>query len=500
MTATAQDLDSPARLPVTKLPRRRRAAIYLRISKDKREGAGVRRQETECRERAEQLGWEIVVVYVDNDVEASSGKPRKGYLQMLEDMKENRIDAVIGWHSDRIYRRPDELEDLIKIADANDVLFNAVQVGNIDLSTASGRLIARLLGAAAKYETELKGERQSAQLRQLAHAGLVTGGGNRPFGYEKGRAAIRESEAVIIRELVSRALAGEAVTSLAEWLHDAEVPTVAMEKWHPPLVVPGWQGVVVKQLLMNPKLAGLATYKGDIVGKGQWPAIIDEATHRRLVEVLTARTKAGRGRRARVAFLQGLIWCGSCGYELVTARVKRKPTDPVTRAYACRTKYVPGHRGFKKSCGTISVKAEWIEDDVAEQIIGRLMRPRNAELLAAASGANTAEDDAVRELIEVEERLKVLGVDYADGLIGRTEFLAARDRLSERLHTLQRAASAPQLDLPFTDPAEMVRWWQNASISQRQALARQQIDRIDVGPHNGRRSEYDPTRVGIVWR
>ena len=47
------------------------AAIYARISRD-REGAGlgVERQEADCRALAERLGWDVVAVYVDNDISA----------------------------------------------------------------------------------------------------------------------------------------------------------------------------------------------------------------------------------------------------------------------------------------------------------------------------------------------------------------------------------------------------------------------------------------------
>jgi hypothetical protein len=62
------------------LSRMRRAAIYCRISDD-REGAGlgVARQEADCRERAERLGWVVAGLYVDNDLSAYSGRVRPEY-------------------------------------------------------------------------------------------------------------------------------------------------------------------------------------------------------------------------------------------------------------------------------------------------------------------------------------------------------------------------------------------------------------------------------------
>jgi DNA invertase Pin-like site-specific DNA recombinase len=469
----------------------RRAGIYVRISKDRTgDEAGIARQEDECRALAGRLGWSVVGIYADNDREASSGKPRPAYLRMLDDMRNGSIDAVVGWHSDRIYRRPDELEELIKIADANDIQFAAVQVGNIDLSTASGRLVARLLGATAKYETELKGERQSAQLRQLALAGRTTGGGTRMFGYaDQARTSLVDDEAAALREVADRALAGESVTACTAWLNQSGMSTVLGGRWQP---------AVVKRMLVNPAIAGIATFKGEVVGKAQWPAIIDEATHGDLVARLSTSAKHRPG--PRIAYLQGLVWCGACDYELVTAQVRRQKTDPQVRAYGCKTRWLMGRPGYQKACGGITIKAEWLEDDVAEQMLARLATPQARTLMAAVGSPTIKSSISVKETIEIEQKLTQLGVDFADDLIGRTEFIAARERLGQRLAKIKTTVAQAALPLPYGDPKELVAWWEGATVSQRQALAKQQIERVVIGNHRGRRDLYDPSRVQVVWR
>lgn len=484
---------SEASLPTPRKSGARRAGVYVRISRDVRDQAGVRRQEVECRDLADQLGWDVAEVYSDNDFEASSGKPRPAYDRMLEDMESGRVDAVIGWHSDRIFRRPVELEHLIDLADRHAVMFAAVKVGNLDLSNASGRLVARLLGATAKYETELKGERQSSQLRQRAMAGLPTGGGSRPFGYLKGGMELHPTEAPIVRELVHRAIAGESVIGMTEWLIDQGVSSVSGKQWHP---------TVVRRLIMNPRIAGLSSIKGEIVGPAQWSAIVDVDAHRKVLEVLTYQGPA-RKNTGRLALLPGIIWCGVCGYELVTFRQQRGCPPPGIRSYGCRTKYLAGRPGYRKSCGRIMVKAESIEDDVAEQVLADLARPQRAAMLAAAAGrgAEGYEPTAsAAELADCETRLHGLGVDYADGLLTRTEFLAARDRLAERIAGLRESLGAPRLAVPYSDPGALAKWWETATLAKRQALVRQRVDRVEVGPHSGRRSEYDPGRVWIIWR
>jgi resolvase-like protein len=62
-----------------------RAAIYTRISRDLTgERAGVARQEEDCRAKASALGWEVMEVFVDNDISAYSGRARPGYQALLK--------------------------------------------------------------------------------------------------------------------------------------------------------------------------------------------------------------------------------------------------------------------------------------------------------------------------------------------------------------------------------------------------------------------------------
>ena len=89
----------------------RRAAIYCRISEDRTgAGLGIERQEHDCRELADQLGWTVVEVFADNDLSAYSGTPRPGYQALLDALRAGTADAVICWHTDRLHRRPVELE------------------------------------------------------------------------------------------------------------------------------------------------------------------------------------------------------------------------------------------------------------------------------------------------------------------------------------------------------------------------------------------------------
>ena len=193
------------------LPQALSAVIYARISSDPKGAAvGVTNQEAECRALAERLGWVVTAVYVDNDISAYSGKPRPGYRAMLEAVKAGQVRAVLAWNPDRLHRRASELEPFIALAEAHDLAIQTVKSGDVDLTTPNGRMVARMLGAAAQAEVENTRDRIKAAKDAAAKAGKYRGG-PRPFGYDDDGMTVREDEAEVVREATAAVLARPAV-------------------------------------------------------------------------------------------------------------------------------------------------------------------------------------------------------------------------------------------------------------------------------------------------
>lgn len=206
-------------------------AIYARISRDRtRESLGVERQISRSSKEAAKRGWPEPTVYTDNDISASSGARRPGFERLLDDITHGRVDALIAWHLDRLLRRVLDLERVVKAIEQSprDVQIVFLQAGEIDLSTASGRMLARILASVAAAESELKSERIAAQKHQEAHRG-------RPpsmlgYGWDANRVPVPE-EADIIREVADRFLRGESVNSVANDLNNRGVPTPNAGRW-----------------------------------------------------------------------------------------------------------------------------------------------------------------------------------------------------------------------------------------------------------------------------
>jgi len=161
-----------------------RAGIYVRISSDRTgAGLGVARQEEDGRALCSRQGWTVYRVYVDNDVSAYSGKRRPAWEELLADIAAGLISAVVCWHVDRLTRSPRELEEVIDLHDKRGIVLATV-TGEMDLSTPTGQMLARMLGAAARHEAEHQAERRAWAGLQKARAGLPhKAGSRRGYGY-----------------------------------------------------------------------------------------------------------------------------------------------------------------------------------------------------------------------------------------------------------------------------------------------------------------------------
>jgi DNA invertase Pin-like site-specific DNA recombinase len=192
------------------------AAVYLRISSDPSgQALGVARQREDCVALCAAKGW-TPVEYVDNDVSASSGKKRPGYERMLADISDGRIGAVVAWDLDRLHRRPIELEAFMDLADAHRLALATVS-GDVDLSTAQGRLTARLKGAVARHEIEHKSDRQKRAARQKASRGEPQW--RNAFGFlSDGSRTPDPVTALLVKQAYESILSGGSISDIArEW-------------------------------------------------------------------------------------------------------------------------------------------------------------------------------------------------------------------------------------------------------------------------------------------
>jgi len=463
-----------------------RAGIYVRISED-REGAGlgVARQEGDCRQSVtEPNGWDVVEVYVDNDRSAYSGKPRPAYRRLLEDAEAGNLDAIVAWHNDRLHRNPSELEEFIDVVERRGLAVQTVRAGKIDLATPSGRMVARMLGASARYESEHKSDRQRAKHRQIALAGGPSGGGTRPFGFESDQITVREEEAAAIRDVAGRVLAGASLVSVCADLNDRGILTPTGGRWQ--------QGPM-RRLLMSARLSGQREYRGEVVADAVWPAILSREQTAALQRLLGDPSRSTR-RIARGYLLKGLLRCTDCNAALVA-----RPRTGGDRCYVCAS----GARDARfAGCGKRRVLAEPVELFVMEAVFAALDSPWLGRAVTIA--AAPADDGAQARADNAQLRLDELAAAYGNGEMPMREWLIAREQIEGALSRAQREVNAQAgigVAGPYVGRAGALREdWPTMDVDQRHALVCSLVERVNVAAGRRGYNRFDPDRFEIVWR
>ena len=414
----------------------------------------------------------VVATLVDDDVSAYSGKRRTGYTELVDLITERQVDVVLAWAADRLHRAPAELERFIDLVNDAGVDVRTVQGGDVDLETASGRMMARMMGTVARYESEHRGARTQAAHEQIAQQGRWKGG-KRPYGYttttERGMLVIVDDEADVIREAVARVLAGERVGSVASDLNRRGITGATGAPW---------TSTSLRGVISNGTIAGRRIYKGDDIGPAVWEPIVDPATATQLAATLGRGVK--RGAAPRVALLSGSrLTCEACGGPMSSCRRSNN-----SRGYRCTTDFT-------------NVAAEPLEALITESLLLRL------DAAPIPRTHRTGKDKAGPSIEQLEADLAALADDHGAGRISRAEWMAARAPMTQRLDDARSALTdvvSRAALTGLTDRGAVRAAWPSLSLARRQAILDVLIESVTVKRTGPTGRGLNPERIDIRWR
>lgn len=149
-----------------------RVAIYTRVSTTNH-GQDVNLQTRELRQFAEARGWQLADEYVDQGVSGAKDS-RPELNRLMADAKRRRFDVVLVWKLDRFGRSLRHLVNALAEFESLGIAFVSLS-DNLDLSTASGRLMFNIIGAMAEFERALIQERVRAGIRNARAKGKRIG-------------------------------------------------------------------------------------------------------------------------------------------------------------------------------------------------------------------------------------------------------------------------------------------------------------------------------------
>lgn len=467
-----------------------KAAIYARISEDRTGGGlGVARQEADCRASAEARGYVVTEVFTDNDISAYTGKPRPGYRKLLAAMAAGTVGVVFTWHYDRLTRSNLELEEYIDVSEQSGIGTITVQSGEYDLSTASGRMTARIIGAVSRQESEHKAERIKRKAQELSMAGKWTGG-LRPFGWQfvEHVPTLDEAEAVVVREAHAHVLAGLSLGSFIQSLTERGITTARDG---------AWSYATLRQMLLRPRNAGLTVWKGEVVGPSEFPAIVERHIWEATCTVLTDPSRR-RSRSNKVKHLLAGIALCECLRPVKSGQiVDRKGVKHMI--YRC-SESGPGH---------VNKRMSYVNEHVERQILFFLA-------MAAHRAATAPADPAVMQRLKTEEvahreNLNQAARLFAEGIIdgeqlavmsrvGKAKLSAIQDQLVELDEVNARRDEVDmRADIDWSDTASANEWY-GLHVERKRAWIRSNLVIVLHRHSRGSARVFDPGTVQIIHR
>lgn len=180
----------------------KRACVYTRVStiaQGEVDKVSLPEQERMCKASIESKGWQYIRTYEDNGY-TGRNTDRPALQQMLSDISNGDIDAVVIYKLDRLSRKQRDtlaiIEDCLLKNDVDLVSINET----LDTSTSWGRAIIGILSSFNQLESENIALRTTMGRYATAREGSYAGG-KPPLGYKavNGELVVVPEEAEIVK-------------------------------------------------------------------------------------------------------------------------------------------------------------------------------------------------------------------------------------------------------------------------------------------------------------
>ena len=332
-------------------------AIYTRVSTDiqaEKEFSSCEAQEEKIKSFVNsQNNWQVFKVYSDAGYTGANTN-RPALRELLEDVKQNKIDIILAYKIDRLTRSPKDFYQLIEVFDKYQTDFISI-TERFDTSTPAGRLLRNIMLTFAQFERELTSERTKDKLLERAKRGMYNGG-HIPFGYKKEnkKLIIEKKEAEIVRLIFNTFLK---TGSIEEVYHFLKVKNIKNRKGNP------FHKEIIAYLLRNPIYAGKVKFNNQIY-QGIHQPIISEELFEETQKKLKKRIR--KFRIYRNFLFGGLVNCGACGHKMTTSFVNKWPEGKLKRYYYYRCTSTT-HKGWQ-ACSIKQVSADRLEKYILENL------------------------------------------------------------------------------------------------------------------------------------
>ena len=396
--------------------------IYARKSTDdeERQILSIQAQLDELRELARRESLTVAREYIEAQTAKEPGRPV--FNEMMQAIEKGEAQAILAWHPDRLARNSIDGGRIIYDLDTGKLATLKFPTFWFE-NTPQGKFMLQIAFGQSKYYVDNLSENIKRGIRKKLRDGIYPN--MPPPGYRNDRQSRMivqdETRAPLIRRIFEVYATGqynvaELTRLIAEWgLVGVRDKPIAASKVH--------------DILANPFYIGLFRFNGEIY-EGKHPPLISRDLFEQVQKI---RNKRGRGRYVkhnRFPF-RGLITCRECGCSITSDIQKghayyrcgkrRGPCDLKTIREEALAQLL------RASIRRVSISDAWADKMLAEvERWTQADTSKQAELVARQK----------IELARITARLDRLLEVFIDGTIGRDEFTAHKEKLTNEKSAL----------------------------------------------------------------
>ena len=422
--------------------------IYARYSSDNQREESIEGQIRECKEFAIKNDIQIVDTYIDRALSARTDN-RPEFQRMIKDSASKSFETVIVWKLDRFARDRYDSTHYKRILKKNNV--SVISATEKISAGSEGVLLETLLEGMAEYYSVELAEKVNRGMKENALK-CKYNGGTLPIGFvidKEQHFQIDPITAPAVLDAFKMYADGKSMQDIANELNIRGVRT---QRHNGKLDVDN-----ITSMLHNRKYIGEYKFKDVIIPDGI-PAIVPKDLFDKVQDRMVQNKKAPAKHKAEDEYLLTTkLYCGECGCFMVgesgTSRTKN-----VHRYYKCVS--VKYHKGCHKK----SVKKDWIENLVIEQIKkiyfdDELVEKIADEALKVQARQNTVLPILQKQYAETEKAIKNTLTAIEQGII--TESTKKRlEELEFQKNELYSQIAKEESVKPILTKEQIVFWLQ----------------------------------------
>lgn len=437
-------------------------------------GRSVASQEDVWRSDCETNGFKEGRVFADPGLSASrfAKKARADYDTLVAHIQSGQCQMLTLWATARGSRDLAGWAGLLDLCRAQGTLIRVISHDHTyDVRNRRDWRTLADEGVDAADESEKISENITRGKRTAAAKGRPAG--RRTYGYvreydDAGRyekQVINAEQAAVVREIARTVRDRGSLYGLARSLNDRglSAPEGGL-----------WQSAHMGRIASNPAYAALRVHRGEVVGKADWPPILEESEHYAVLATLREpNRRIARGTALRWP-LSAVALCGKC--EAGKLRVHR---GGATRTYNC------------PECQRTSINGDALDRFVRGMVLERLSREDALEAFLPA-GDDAQLVAALKEKKELEDQME----GYYDAGLSATGLVAMESRLLPAI--AEAKAKVRRLSLPAPlrelEGVDVVGTWDDLPVALRRRVI-EAVCSLHVAPAVPGRPRFDRWRL-----